>query len=252
MKSIAALALAMTFAPVTSKAASGVEGDISSVAPALQRYQQETLDNGLWTRPGLSARDRSVVTVAAVVTRNQVGLMPEQIRRALDNGVKPAELSEIITHLAFYAGWGNAMAAVDAARPIYAERGIGADQLPAANPTLLPLDKEQEARRAASVEQTTGPASPGLVRDTTEVLFGDLWLRPDLAPRDRSLVTVSALISAGQVAQMPFHLNRAMDNGLSREEASEVISHLAYYAGWPNAFSAAPVAREVFEKRANR
>jgi len=251
MKSIAALALAMTFAPVASKAASGVEEDVSSVSPALQRYQQETLDNGLWKRTGLSARDRSVVTVAAVITRNQPGLMPGQIRRALDNGVKPAELSEIITHLAFYAGWGNAMAAVDAARPVYAERGIGADQLPASFPALLPLNEAQEAQRAAAVEQSTGSASPGLVRDTGEVLFRDLWLRPDLAPRDRSLVTVSALISAGQVAQMPFHLNRAMDNGLTREEASEVISHLAYYAGWPNAFSAAPVAREVFEKRAN-
>lgn len=251
MKTIVALALAMTVTPFAGHAASGTEDDVSSVAPALQRYEQETLDKGLWARPGLSARDRSVVTVAAVITRNQADLMPEQIRRALDNGVKPAELSEIITHLAFYAGWGNAMAAVDAARPIYAERGIGADQLPAASPALLPLDEAQEARRAATVEQTTGPASPGLVRDTTDVLFRDLWLRPDLAPRDRSLVTVSALISAGQVAQMPFHLNRAMDNGLTREEASEVISHLAYYAGWPNAFSAAPVAREVFEKRAN-
>lgn len=251
MISIAALALTMTVAPASGNAASSANGDVSSVALALQRYEQETLDNGIWTRPGLSARDRSVVTVAAVITRNQAGLMPGQIRRALDNGGKPGELSEIITHLAFYAGWGNAMAAVDAARPIYAERGIGADQLPAAAPMLLPLDEEREAQRAAAVEETTGPASPGLVRDTTDVLFRDLWLRPDLAPRDRSLVTVSALISAGQVAQMPFHLNRAMDNGLSREEASEVISHLAYYAGWPNAFSAAPVAREVFEKRAN-
>lgn len=251
MKSIAALTLAMTLAPVASKAASGADDDVSSVAPALQRYEQETLDNGLWTRPGLSARDRSVVTVAAVIARNQAGLMPGQIRRALDNGVKPAELSEIIPHLAFYAGWGNAMAAVEAARPVYAERGIGVDQLPAAAPTLLPLDEEREAQRAATVEESTGAASPSLVRDTTDVLFRDLWLRPDLAPRDRSLVTVSALISAGHVAQMPFHLNRAIDNGLSREEASEVISHLAYYAGWPNAFSAAPVAREVFEKRAN-
>ena len=63
-------------------------------------------------------------------------------------------------------------------------------------------------------------------------------------------MTVGARIAAGKVGQIPYHLNRAMDNGLTREEASEVISHLAYYAGWPNAFSAAPVARSVFEKRA--
>jgi 4-carboxymuconolactone decarboxylase len=87
------------------------------------------------------------------------------------------------------------------------------------------------------------------VKYTAEVLFHDLWLRPALAPRDRSLVTVSALIATGQVAQIPFHLNKAMDNGLTQAQASEVITHLAYYAGWPNAFSAVPVARGVFEKR---
>src|ERR671925_2029770 len=81
-------------------------------------------------------------------------------------------------------------------------------------------------------------------------LLRDLWLRPDLAPRDRSLVTVSALVAAGQVAQITFHLNRAMDNGLTQTEAAEAIAHLAFYAGWPNAMSAVPVAKDVFEKRA--
>ena len=73
--------------------------------------------------------------------------------------------------------------------------------------------------------------------------------RPGLAPRDRSLVTVSALVATGQVAQITYHLNRAMDNGLTREEAGEVLGHLAFYAGWPNAFSAAPVVKDVIEKR---
>ena len=77
----------------------------------------------------------------------------------------------------------------------------------------------------------------------------ELWKRPGLAPRDRSLVTVSALIASGQVAQIPYHLNRAMDNGLTQAQAVEVITHLAFYAGWPNAFSALPVAKDVFEKR---
>ena len=249
MISIAALALTMTVAPASGNAASSANGDVSSVALALQRYEQETLDNGIWTRPGLSARDRSVVTVAAVITRNQAGLMPGQIRRALDNGGKPGELSEIITHLAFYAGWGNAMAAVDAARPIYAERGIGADQLPAAAPMLLPLDEEREAQRAAAVEETTGPASPGLVRDTTDVLFRDLWLRPDLAPRDRSLVTVSALIALNRPEQLRSHLALARTNGVKEEELVEAITQLAFYSGWPNAISAVNVAREVFKQK---
>jgi len=115
----------------------------------------------------------------------------------------------------------------------------------------LPLDKEAEEKRATAVEQQFGMVAPGLVQNTTDVLFRDLWLRPDLAPRDRSLVTVSALIASGQVAQITYHLNRAMDNGLTREEAGEVVTQLAFYAGWPNAFSALPVVKDVFEKRAN-
>ena len=91
--------------------------------------------------------------------------------------------------------------------------------------------------------------APGLVQNTTDVLFRDLWLRPDLTPRDRSLVTVSALIASGQSAQITYHLNRAMDNGLTPEEAGEVVTHLAFYAGWPNAFSALPVVKDVIEKR---
>ena len=84
---------------------------------------------------------------------------------------------------------------------------------------------------------------------TSDPLFHDLWRRPALAPRDRSLVTVSALIASGQVAQITFHLNRAMDNGLTKAQASEVLTHLLFYAGWPNVMSAVPVAKDVFEKR---
>jgi 4-carboxymuconolactone decarboxylase len=70
-----------------------------------------------------------------------------------------------------------------------------------------------------------------------------------LAPRDRSLITVSALIAAGQVAQIPYRLSRALDNGLTQAQAAEALTHLAFYVGWPNAFSALPVVKEVFEKR---
>ena len=141
------------------------------------------------------------------------------------------------------------MSAAAVAKEVFARRKIGADQLPPASPRLLPLDKAAEEKRAATVAQQFGSVAPGLVQFTTDLLFNDLWLRPDLAPRDRSLVTVSALIASGQVAQVPYHLNRAMDNGLTQAQAAEVLTHLAFYAGWPNVFSALPVAKEVFEKR---
>jgi 4-carboxymuconolactone decarboxylase len=199
--------------------------------------------------PGGGARDRSIITVAALIARNQTIEMPFYFDRALNNGVKPAELSEIITHLAFYSGWANAMSAISVASMIFAERNIGADQLPTVAPMPLSLDEAAEADRAMRVSEQFGAAFPGVVQYTTDVLFLDLWLRPELAPRDRSLVTVSALIANGQVAQITPHLNKAMDNGLTQVEAAEAITHLAFYVGWPNIFSAMPVAKDVFEKR---
>ena len=223
---------------------------IRTVAPALEKYTQSRLLGEVWKRPGLVPRDRSIVTLAALIARDQTIEMPYYVNLALDNGVTPREISEIITHLAFYSGWANAISAVAVAKDVFARRGIGADQLPAASPQLLPLDEAAEAQRAARVGEQFGKVAPGIVQYTTDVLFCDLWLRPDLAPRDRSLVTVSALIASGQVAQVPYHLNRAMDNGLTQAQASEVITHLAFYVGWPNAFSALPVAKDIFEKRA--
>jgi 4-carboxymuconolactone decarboxylase len=225
--------------------------EIGMVAPALDKYTQDRLLGDVWKRPGLSPRDRSIVTLAALIARNQTIEMTGYMKLALDHGVKPAEISEIITHLAFYSGWGNAMGAVAAAKDAFTERKIGTDQLPAASPSLLPLNESAEAGRVAGVGQQFGALFPAVVQDTTEALFRDLWIRPALAPRDRSLVTVSALIASGQVAQVPYHLNRAMDNGLTRTDAAEAISHLAYYVGWPNVFSAMPVAKEVFEQRSN-
>jgi 4-carboxymuconolactone decarboxylase len=223
--------------------------DIRMVAPALEKYTQGRLLGDVWKRPGLAPRDRSIVTLAALIARQQTIEMPYYFNLALDNGVKPREISEMITHLAFYSGWGNAMSAVAVAKDVFAQRGIKADQLAAASPQLLPLNEAAEAQRASRNEQQFGAVAPGVLQYTTDLLFRDLWLRPDLAPRDRSLVTVSALVALGQVAQLPYHLNRAMDNGLTQAEASEVFTQLAFYAGWPNVFSALPVAKDIFEKR---
>ena len=226
--------------------------DLRAVSPALDRYNENRLLGEVWERPDLSPRDRGLVTVAALVARNQTLEMAFYMNLALDKGVKPSELSELIAHLAFYSGWGNAMAAVAIAKDIFDERGVAADDLPPASGELLPIEPVAEAQRAESVEKNVGPVSSALVQYTAELLFHDLWLRPALAPRDRSLVTVSALVAAGQVAQVPYHLNRAMDNGLTQQQASEVLTHHAFYVGWPNVFSTVPVAKSVFEGRTTR
>jgi 4-carboxymuconolactone decarboxylase len=178
--------------------------DVKAVSPALVHYTKEALLDGLWKRPEMSPRDRSIVTVSALIARIQTIDMPFHLALALDNGVKPSELSEIITHLAFYSGWANAMNAVAVAKDIFHQRGIEIDQLPPAKDKLMPLNEEAEAKRANQVSSNFGQTSPGLVQNTTDLLFRDLWLRPALAPRDRSLVTVSALIASGQVAQITY------------------------------------------------
>jgi 4-carboxymuconolactone decarboxylase len=122
--------------------------DVRMVAPALERYTQGPLLGDLWKRPDLSPRDRSIITAAALIARNQTIEMPYHFNLALDNGVKPSEISEIITHLAFYSGWANAMSAV--AKDVFGKRGVGSHQLPPASGELLPID---EAGRGA----TCGP-----------------------------------------------------------------------------------------------
>ena len=220
------------------------------VAPALDKYTQDRLLGEVWKRPGLSSRDRSIVTLAAMIGRNQTIALADHLKLALDHGVRPTEISEIITHIAFYSGWANAMAAATVAKDVFAERGIGIDKmLPAASPALLPLNEAAEADRAKRVGDQFGAMFPGVVQYTTDVLFRDLWLRPDLAPRDRSLVTISALIANGQVAQLTGHIPIGINNGLTQPEIAETITHLAFYVGWPNVFSAMPVAKDVFEKR---
>jgi 4-carboxymuconolactone decarboxylase len=245
---VAALSMAMAGCSDAAKQPTP-SNQLGSVSPALQRYGEQVVQGDVWNRPGLSPRDRSVVTVSALVTNNQTTELPLYVARALDTGVTPAELSEIITHLGFYSGWPNAMAAAAVTRNVFAEREIDTDELPQATPELLPLDEAAEAQRQSSNQQNYGAVAPGVLQYTTDVIFRDLWLRPGLSPRDRSLVTVSALVASGQVPQITYHLGRAMDNGLTQEQASEALTQLAFYAGWPKVFSALPVVKDVFASR---
>jgi len=100
-----------------------------------------------------------------------------------------------------------------------------------------------------AAQKAWGDLAPALVDYTDRVLFGDVWQRPGLAPRDRSLITVSSLVTLYRVNELPFHLGKALDNGVTREELVELITHLAFYSGWPTASTALGIARRVFEER---
>ena len=103
-------------------------------------------------------------------------------------------------------------------------------------------------KEPSPIQKLLGDFSPKLVELTDNVLFGDVWERLELSKRDRSLATVAALVAMNRPDQLRFHLTFAMENGIKKEELIEVITHLAFYAGWPSAMSAIMVAKEVFSK----
>ena len=102
-------------------------------------------------------------------------------------------------------------------------------------------------KEPSALKKAYGDFSPKIVQLTDDVLFGDVWERPELSKRDRSLVTVTALIAGGNTEQLPFHLKRAKENGVTETEMIGTITHLAFYSGWPKAMSALAVAKDTFQ-----
>lgn len=122
------------------------------------------------------------------------------------------------------------------------------------SPRFATIPRQEESPMATPASATSArnevrPVVPKLVDLSETVLYGDVWERPGLSKRDRSLVTVAALIALYRGDQLRGHLERALANGVTREEISELITHLAFYSGWPTAMTAARVAKGVFESR---
>lgn len=105
-----------------------------------------------------------------------------------------------------------------------------------------------DSKELTVAQKNIGNFAPKMVELTDDVLFGDIWKRDELSPRDRSLLTVSSLITGGNTQQLKNHLILAKQNGLSEQELIEVMTHLAFYAGWPKAMSAITVAKQIFSK----
>lgn len=114
---------------------------------------------------------------------------------------------------------------------------------------LLTIKKNNMSndKKISDVQKMIGEFAPKLAEYTDNVLFGDVWQGKELTPRDRSLITVSALVTGEHSGQLKYHLNRAKDNGLTEAELVGVITHLAFYTGWPRAMTAIMIAKEVFE-----
>ena len=100
----------------------------------------------------------------------------------------------------------------------------------------------------SSPRQALGEIAPKLLELTEKVLYGDVWERPGLPKRDRSLITLAALVALNRTVVIPLHLERALENGVTRDEIGELITHIAFYSGWPTAVSASLLANDLFRK----
>jgi 4-carboxymuconolactone decarboxylase len=148
------------------------------------------------------------------------------------------------------AGGREALQNVDRFYILHIQRGFGESRLALCRgERILSLSGKEPfmntSRPASTARKTIGDIAPKLAELTEDVLFGDVWERPQLSKRDRSLVTCAALVATGKTEQMSFHFPRAIENGVTEEELVELITHLAFYAGWPNAMSAVTKAKEL-------
>ena len=203
------------------------------LAPGLAVLTDDVLFGDVWRRPELSPRDRSFVTISVLIATGKPAQLAGHLGRALTNGVQPAEASGLLAHLAIYCGWPSAVSALEVYDQVYTARKIDTASLRTMT-ERLPVSAS-DAARAKAVAEDVGAAAPKFAQLTNDVVFGDLWRRPDLSARDRSLATIAALAAMGDDDQLDPYLLRAIESGLTRAQITEALTHLAFYAGWPKA-----------------
>jgi 4-carboxymuconolactone decarboxylase len=202
------------------------------LAPGLAALTDDVLFGDVWRRPELSPRDRSLVTVSVLIATGKPAQLAGHLGRALDNGVQPGEASGLLAHLAIYCGWPSAVSALEVYDQVYTTRKIDTAALRAVGPRL---PSPSDAARARAASDALAVVAPKFAQLTNDVVFDDLWRRPDLTPRDRSLVTIAALAAMGDGDQLEFYLRRGIESGLTRAQITEALTHLGFYAGWGKA-----------------
>ena len=216
------------------------------LTPGMAALTDDVLYGDVWRRPELSPRDRSLVTIAALIALGKTTPLAGHLGRALDNGLRPVEASGLLAHLAIYCGWPSAVAALDTYEQVYTARKVDTAALLSVAPRLSVPASDVDHARAVSRE--LGAVAPKFVQLTNDVVFDDLWRRSDLSLRDRSLVTIVALTAAGDDDQLELYLRRGLENGLTRDQIVEALTHLGFYAGWGKATQALTVISRSFGK----
>lgn len=210
-------------------------------APYLGSIRNTYVYGDIWERPGLSARDRSMITVAVNQSLYATNELRLHMGRALDNGITQAEIVEIIAHTLWYSGFPTGVNAARVASQVFEERGLPAIP-PGASSRQPPVDPELEFPSAY-------PQAPYLRDLLNQVLYAETWTREELSQRDRSMITVAVGTAMYASSEIRYHIGRALDNGVTQDEVSEIITHVTFYSGFPTGVNASRVAAEVFEAR---
>jgi 4-carboxymuconolactone decarboxylase len=216
------------------------------LAPGLATLTDEVLFGDVWRRPELSPRDRSLVTISVLIATGKPAQLAAHLGRALGNGVKPSEASGVLAHLAIYCGWPSAVSALEVYDQVYTARKVDTAALDVTIPRIAAPGSD--GARAQAVIEDLGAVAPKFAELTNDVVFGDLWRRSDLTPRDRSLVTIAALAATGDIDQLDGYLRRGVESGLTRAQITEALTHLAFYAGWSKATRAMRAVTESLGK----
>jgi 4-carboxymuconolactone decarboxylase len=206
------------------------------IAPGLATLTDDVLFGDVWKRPDLSPRERSLVTLSVLIATGKPAQLTGHLGRALDNGVRPSEASGLLAHLAIYCGWPSAVSALEVYDQVYTARKVDTATLRALAPRLPAA--AGDAARAKATAAEFGAMAPKFVQLTNDVVLDDLWRRPDLGRRDRSLVTIAALAAMGDDDQLDSYLRGGLESGLSRAQIAEAVTHLGFYAGWAKATAA--------------
>ena len=206
------------------------------LAPGLANYTDQILFGEIWPGAELSPRDRSLAVISALIAMNRPAQLQGHLTRALNNGVTPLEASGVLTHLAIYAGWPNAVSALEVYDRVYTTQNIDFAALQAA---VAPLPKVHAGTAGTRiVPPQLAAVAPKFAELSNRVVLDDLWRRSDLSVRDRSLVTIAALTAMGEADLLDPYLRRGVQAGLAREQIAEALTHLAFYAGWGKATKA--------------
>ena len=227
---------------------------------ALGSFAVDYVMGDLWSRPHLAPRDRSLIVIAVLASMGSVDELAAHVRIGLNHGLTREEVDEVVLQVAAYAGYPPAMAASRVVERTY----CAIDGIERQPPRAAAAEKGDEERRADATDVlrtlTAGRAASDPAQAMAAIVeqlgdvgqlafdwaFGEVWARPQLARRDRSLVVVAILTWLGNDRELAFHIPAALNHGLSRDEVREVMVQMCVYAGFPRAVEGMRAANEAF------